>query len=349
MAEHLFLTFHEWRILMSHIKQIYIIILLCLSLIFFSLPMQTVSANKLNSIEFLVLSQYDLDLDIGNHSYLIAITSNGKLPVWTSSSSKIASVNKLGKITAKKAGTATITAKIKGAKASCKVTVKKTKISIGKVTPIERGETMKLTATTSNNSKVTWKSSKKSIATIDENGTLTGKKPGVTTITASADGSKATCNFTVKSPTLQLDKTKITLYRSQTAKLTAKVSSLVNPTWKTNKKSVAVVDDAGTITAIKHGTATVKATVDGVSKTCEVVVEQPVITLDTSEFYLEKGDTATITANVSSGNQPKWSTSNPRVATVDATGTVTALEKGRAYIYAAEDGVKVRCILHVTE
>lgn len=334
---------------MSHSKKFNVVVLICSLLIFLSLPFQIVSANTFHSNEFLVLSQRELTLDIGSKYYIIAISSDGKLPVWTSSSSKIVSVNSLGQVTAKGAGTAIITAKTKNAKATCKVKVNKTKISIGNVAPIERGETRKLTASTSNNSKVTWKSSKKSVATIDENGIVTGIKPGETTITASADGTKSTCKFIVKSPTLQLDKTKITLYRSQTAKLTATVSSFVNPTWKTNKKSVAVVDENGTITALKHGTATITATVDGVSKTCEVVVAQPVITLDTLELYLKKGETATITANVSSGNLPKWSTSNSNIATVDSSGMVTAIKKGRAYIYVTEDGVKVRSILHVTE
>lgn len=47
--------------------------------------------------------------------------------VWSSSNSSVASVAKGGKVTAKKAGSATITAKIKGTdyKATCKVTVKK--------------------------------------------------------------------------------------------------------------------------------------------------------------------------------------------------------------------------------
>jgi uncharacterized protein YjdB len=334
---------------MSHIKQILLSIFLSFSLLFITSPSQIVSAHSSNSIAFIVLSQYASTVDIGNEFCIIAITSDGSLPSWKSSNSKVASVNHDGKVTAKKAGTATITARIKNAKASCTVTVNQTKISIENVSSIERGETRQLTAITSNNSKVTWKSSKRSVATIDDNGIITGIKPGETTITAAVDGSKATCKFTVKSPTIKLNKSKITLYRSQTAKLIPTVSSSINPAWKTNKKSVAVVDEFGTITAVKHGTATITATVDGISKSCEVVVIKPVITLSSKELYLKKGDCATITANVSSGNPPTWSTSNSNIATIDTTGTITALKKGRAYLYAAEDGVKVRCILHVTE
>lgn len=335
---------------MQHIKKILLSILLCFILVILSLSSRPISSKASNSIAFIVLSQYTATVDIGDEFYLLAVTTNGKLPTWKSSDSKIASVNTYGKITAKKSGTATITAKIKNAEASCKVTVNKTKISISQVSAsIERGELLKLSATTSNGSCVTWKSSKKSIATVDENGTVTGVKPGETTITVTADKTTTTCKIKVKYPKIKLSKTDISLYRGQNERITATVSSSVNPTWKSNKKSVALVDEYGTITAIKHGTATITATVDGVSKSCEVVVETPDITLNLIEFNLKKGDNTTITATVSSGNIPIWSSSNSNIATVNETGTVTAVEKGKAYIYAAEDGAKVRCIIHVIE
>jgi uncharacterized protein YjdB len=153
----------------------------------------------------------------------------------------------------------------------------------------------------------------------------------------------------VRPPTIKLSQSKITLYRGQTAKLSATISSGVTPTWKTNKKSVAIADGSGTITAVKHGTANITATVDGVTKICEVVVSQPIITLSQTEVTLKKGESMKIAADVSSGNLPIWSTSNQNIAIVDGKGTITALKKGRAYIYAAEDGVKIKCVVYVTE
>jgi uncharacterized protein YjdB len=335
---------------MSQVKKILLPIFLCFILIIYSFPIQATSAKTSSSFSFVVLIKGNTTVDIGNEFYIIALASNGNTLSWKSSNSKIASVNTYGKVTAKKSGTATITAKIKNAEASCKVTVNKTQISISKVSAsIERGETLQLSTTTTNNSVVTWKSSKKSIATIDKNGNVTGIKPGETTITATADGSNATCKIKVKTPTIKLNKTSIKLYRGQSAKLSATVSSGVNPTWKTSRESIAVVDGFGTITAIKHGTTKITATVDGVSKSCEVVVEKPIIALNSLELSLKKGTTATITATVSSSILPVWSSSNSKIITVNTTGRVTALKKGTAYIYAAEDGVKVRCIIHVTE
>ena len=61
---------------------------------------------------FVILGTYSERLKIGESFYLPVITSNGKRPRFSSDNSKVASVNTYGKITAKKAGTANITAKI---------------------------------------------------------------------------------------------------------------------------------------------------------------------------------------------------------------------------------------------
>lgn len=312
------------------------------------LPVSSTHASA--SLSFIILSKYKASLNIGDEFYLLALTSNGKMPTWKSSNSKVASVNTYGLVTAKKAGSATITAKIKNAEATCQITVAKTKINLNKTSlSMERNATFTLTATTSNQSEVTWKSSRSSIATVDEKGTVTALKPGEVTITATADQSTATCKITVKQPTVTLNKTKLVLYRKQTARLSAFVSSGVNPFWKSTKKSVATVDQNGIVTAVKHGTAIITAVVDGVSKSCEVIVEQPTIKLSAQEVTLPEGSTHKLTATVSSGNSPVWSSSNPSVATVDSVGTITAVSKGRAYIYASEDGIKVRCTVFVTK
>jgi Bacterial surface proteins containing Ig-like domains len=313
------------------------------------IPSQTVSAAS-DPFPFIILSQSEGTLKVGDEFYILAITSNGKQPTWKSSNSKIAAVNTYGIVTAKKAGSALITAKIKNAEASCYITVAKTEITISTdAASLERSETIKLSAKASSSSAITWKSSKKSIATVDEFGLVTGIKPGKTTITANADGSSAACTILVKSPTVKLDKTSISLYKGKNAKLMATVSSNVIPVWKSNKKSVAIVDASGTVTAIKNGSATITATVDGVSAECEVIISKPDITLSISEITLKKGESTSITASVSSGNLPAWTTSNLNIISITSKGEITALQKGKAYVYATEDGTKARCIVHVTE
>lgn len=62
--------------------------------------------------EYVLLTKYSKTMKIGDEYYLTAITSTGKKPKFSSSDSTVASVNTYGKITAKKAGNATITAKL---------------------------------------------------------------------------------------------------------------------------------------------------------------------------------------------------------------------------------------------
>ena len=65
-------------------------------------------------------------------SYTLKVNGTKLTPAWKSSNSKIAAVNKKGRITAKKAGTAKITATLGGKKFVCTVTVKKASASSNK-------------------------------------------------------------------------------------------------------------------------------------------------------------------------------------------------------------------------
>lgn len=322
---------------MKHIRDLLISFLLCISL----LSQTTIVAST--EIPYVVLSLYGATVDIHDEFYIIALTSTGKKPTWKSSDSKIVSVNTYGKITAKRSGSAIVTAKIKDAEASCKIKVKKTTISLSdKSVSLEHGGSTVITASTSNGSKVTWKTSKKSIATIEEDGTITGQKPGVTTITAHADGSIATCQVRIKKPTVRLSRSSVSLYRKERVHLSAIVSSSISPKWKSDKKSVATVTENGWVTAQKHGQATITAAVDGVTSKCYITVKQPKIKLSQTEVTLSVGEHIKITAEVSSGNSPEWTSSNSSIATV-SNGTICAIAKGTAYVYAKEDGVKERC------
>ena len=279
--------------------------------------------------EYVLLTKYTKTMKIGDEYYLTAITSTGKKPKFSSSDSTVASVNTYGKITAKKAGTATITAKIANGEAGCRVTVEKTVITLSQKTiSLENGYTARLNAETSTGHPVTYKSARSSIASVDENGVITAKKPGETTIT---------------------DRTSASLYRKGTLRLSVSSTSKSIPRWKTNKKSVATVDNEGKVTAIKNGTAIITVTVDGVSKTCEVTVKKPKITVGQEQISLTAGETCQLKVTVSSGNKPEYYSSNTNVATVNETGMITAIGKGRAYIYAKEDGTKVRMTVTVKE
>jgi len=66
---------------------------------------------------------------IAKQTYKLNVKGATKKVKWTSSNKSVATVSSSGKITAKKAGTATITAKVNGKSLKCKVTVKKNQVS----------------------------------------------------------------------------------------------------------------------------------------------------------------------------------------------------------------------------
>lgn len=326
--------------------------ILCILIVlaFTATPLKTSITADAYDFSLVILNSYQKTIKIQQSFYLVAVTSNGKKPTWKSSNSRVASVNTYGQVTGKKSGTCKITAKIKGAEASCTVTVQKTEISLNfKTLSMENGDSCRLKGSTSNGSAITWRSSKKSVASIDDKGMIETYKPGETVITASADSTRATCRLTVKKPKVTLSKTKASLYRTQTLALTAKVSSGRKPVWKTKKSSVASVTENGVVTAKKHGTAIIYATVDKVRKECEITVKSPDIRLSTDAVTIKAGKKTTLRANVSSGVAPTWKSSKTRVATVTNQGVVTAVKKGTCYIYASEDGTKERCAVTVTD
>ena len=160
------------------------------------------------------VSPSTLNLTVGETSTLAAATIPEKQPItWSSSKDSVATVDSSGKVTAKAAGDAVITAKItvdgKEYTSTCAVKVTASAVAVTGVkldkssATVNVNGTTQLTATVepSNaaNKNVTWKSSNTGVATVDANGKVTGKAVGEATITVTtADGGKtATCKVTV--------------------------------------------------------------------------------------------------------------------------------------------------------
>ena len=302
------------------------------------LPMKSDAA-----ISFIILSRYRATVHIGEEFRIIAIPTTARVPKFKSANSSIASVNTYGLVTPKKPGTVKITAKISGAEASCLVTVLKTELSLNSTKiAMERGFNFQLTAKVTPNRTVTYKSNRKSIITVDDDGLLTANKPGTAIVTAKADTTEVLCRITVKKPVITLSNQSISLYRLKKYQLQAHTSSGYPVVFSCNRSSVADINESGLITANKHGKAIISAKLDGVIAKCTVNVQSPRIKLTPRSLTLNLRKTKKITADVSSGNVPVWTTSNSRVAIVKQNGQVTARKKGTAFIYASEDGTKVK-------
>lgn len=167
--------------------------------------------------------------------------------------------------------------------------VASTKLNCSKAT-LYKGQTLKLTATINGiSSKVTWKSSNKSIATVNSSGKVTAKKAGKVTIKATANGITAKCTITVKNPTIKLNSTKKTLYEKGTFQLKATVKGKsTKVTWKSGNKSIATVSSSGKVTAKKAGKVTIKATANGKTAKCTITVKKKPV----SKVSLSKAKTA---------------------------------------------------------
>ncbi len=137
----------------------------------------------------------------GSKTYKLTAKYNKKNvnPTYKSSDKFIASVDKNGKITALKKGTATITASYKGSTAKCKVTVTSTPLTINKPTSsVTIGLTYKLNAKYNGKTVTpTYKTNNKKVATVDKNGKIKAVGKGNAVITASYKGTVLTCGVTV--------------------------------------------------------------------------------------------------------------------------------------------------------
>lgn len=238
---------------------------------------------------------------------------------WTSSNKKVASVDANGKVKALKAGTVTITGTAADGskkKVTCKITVKQPVKKVT-ITPssaqVTEGQKVTLKANVSpasaSNKKVTWKSSNASIAAVDGNGVVTGKKAGNATITATAaDGSGKSASATVnvkakpvdpkpvdpkpEDPVIRvsgitLDKSSVEVKANApafTIKATVTPSNATDKTvtWKTSNASVADVK-AGTVTVKAEGTATITATAGDKTASCVVKVIGKTVAFDVTQ------------------------------------------------------------------
>ncbi len=311
-------------------------------------------------------------------------TTDSKSVSWRSSNSEVATVDANGTVTAKRAGTAVITAtSTNGKTAGCTVTVSRKEIPITEISldkssaTLTEGETTTLTATvlpenTTDSKSVSWRSSNSEVATVDANGTVTAKRAGTAVITAtSTNGKTAGCTVTVSRKEIpiteiSLDKSSATLTEGETTTLTATVlpentTDSKSVSWRSSNSEVATVDANGTVTAKRAGTAVITATsTNGKTAGCTVTVsrkEIPIteISLDKSSATLTEGETTTLTAtvlpeNTTYGKSVKWSSSNVAVATVDLMGKVTAKSAGTAIITAtSENGKTASCTVTVNK
>ncbi|MHC6179076.1 beta strand repeat-containing protein [Clostridium sp. JNZ X4-2] len=165
-----------------------------------------------------------------------------------------------------------------------------------------------------------------------------------------------------------LDRTSAFIDVGGTSQLTATVAPADTAnkgvTWASDNTAVATVDATGTVTAIAAGTANITVTTadGGFTANCAVTVQAASstpssditgVTLDMTSTSINVGGTIQLTATVAPADTANkgvtWASDNTAVATVDATGTVTAMAAGTATITVttADGGFTANCAVTV--
>ena len=250
--------------------------------------------------------------------------------------------------------------------------VKKIQFEDGKK-EVAAGSTLQLTAVCAPDNAsitgVTWTSQNPTIATVDENGTVTGLKKGNAKITATAtDGSRTAGSvivrvtqpvtmITVKTPEIQ-----VTVGKSAQAKATAQPDTASDRklVWSSSDETIATVNSYGVITGKKAGTCIVTCTSNSnpdVTGTVTVTASQPVTKIENAnepeELSLLTGQTVQTRWNVQPADATDktltFKSRHPRVVTVDANGVVTAVGRGTATVEAtAKDGSRKQGSVRIT-
>ena len=322
--------------------------------------------NVLQNATAIKIDVTDITLNVGD-SYTLEVTLTPNTASssisYESSNTKIATVNKKGKVTGKAKGNCVILVKTSnGLSAYVNVTVNQqvTGISLNETeVTIYVGEEQQLEATLTpknvSDAEINWVSSNSRVVTVDKNGVIKGISSGSALVTAtSADTTEGThvayCLVTVIEFV-----TEITIQEEaqvgvgKKLKLEATVSGETatnkNVTWSSSDTSIATINSKGVVKGVKVGQCIITVTAldgSGESAECELTVFKATesINIDPTMSYLEMvvGDQRTVVYELDPTNAtypPDWNSSDPSIAIVNKTGTITALKAGTTTIIAS--------------
>lgn len=279
-------------------------------------------------------------------------TSNdtAKTVTYTTSNNAVATVSSTGVVKGVKAGTAVITATCGNAKATCKVTVKTSTIKFAaSAASVYTGKTVTVKATATPSATVTYTTSNKAIATVSSTGVVKGIKAGTVTVTATTStGLKATCKVTVKAPSVKFAKKSAVVYKGKTATVKATLAGVSSVTYKSSNTKIATVNSkTGTVKGIKAGTVTITATSGKLKATYKLTVKNPTFTLTKSSATIAKGKTTTIRSKATPVSTVTYTSSNKKVATVTGKGVVKGISKGKATITVKCNGITKKFVVTV--
>ncbi|WP_455714130.1 Ig-like domain-containing protein, partial [Anaerosporobacter sp.] len=336
-------------------------------------------------ISEITLSESKVEVPLSQGTYTITATvkpttASAKDIVWSSSNTKVATVEG-GKLKLLSAGETVISAAAPGTNAETKychvkVTESVTGLKLSsteKVVYMGETETIGYTVlpTTAGNKKVTWSSTKPSVATVNATtGLITPVAVGETTIIAkTVEGNfMGTCTVYVKelAKEIFIDVRDVVVKVGESYQIPYKLNPTTATdatiTWTSTNKAVATVTAKGVVKGVAQGSTIIMAKLsNGEIAYCNVVVEEAVTGLqlnyEKKTIYVDKTFTlkATVKPNGATNSGVTFSSSNKKVATVSSKGKVTGKKAGTAIITVTskEGGYKEHCVVtvkkHVTK
>lgn len=273
-----------------------------------------------------------------------------------------------------KSGSNTLKLSYKGKTVSFKVTgvskfsyvplVKKNSITgmVGKKLNGINNLTVSPNASVLRTTKITWKSSRPSVATINSSGKISCKKQGSTYITARLLDTSLKFKINVVKPIkhLVIDSGDEFLYAGSTVALNVlkkPYDSKDTIRWKSSNSKIATVSSKGVVKALKPGKVTITARADSGKKAnykFKVYYKLKSLGFDKNTYSISKNNTLNLNShlklNPTKGAYAKltWDTNNSFVATIDKNGNVKGLASGTAYIsVTSSEGVWASCMVQV--
>ncbi len=297
----------------------------------------------------------------------------GRPIAYQSSNPSVATIDASGLITGIIAGSTNISAICDGHVATVKLNVEDQHVASIAIVPgapsVKQGSTATLVADVKDqmgndmpSATVSWSSLNPAVAPISNAGVLSGISIGTTSVKATSGAISATATVTVTSQgvaSVSLTPTSGTIQSTKTTQLSATALdasghpiSGASFTWDTGNANVATVSSLGVVTGRNPGSTMITATSSGKYTSASITVTSvppaPVaaVTVTLNAGSLNIGQTtqavATLTdaqGNVLTGRTITWTSATPSVATVSASGLVTAVAPGTASITATSEGI----------
>lgn len=280
---------------------------------------------------------------------------------YSSTDTKVVTVDKNGLVTAVGKGTAYVvcrSADNKAVFARCLFTVKvkTTGVSLNKKSfSIYRTKSYTLKATVlpsdATNKNVTWTSSNAKIASVSSDGVVKAVAPGTAVITCktSNGGYTATCQVTVKqivqTTKIEFKQSAYSISSGKSIQLGPKIypsdATLKDCKWSSSDTAIAKVDSKGLVTGVRPGKATITVTLldSGKKDTCTVTVKAvkpSSVKLSASSVSIDPGKTYTLKATIAPTNATEksvyWKSSDSSIASVSSSGVVKGIKPGKVTI-----------------